>query len=124
MVPDVRTTYRRVFDGMAGTALAVGTVWLVTSLGHSPAVLCATIFVAAFLLPSQIMRFWAFSGMIAVIVLLAWDLASADPRLAPTLLLERMEDMAIGAALVLISTALLFPLVTGSLIQTAWRKER
>ncbi len=122
MVPDVRTTYRRVFDGMAGTALAVCTVWLVTSVSHSPALLCATIFVAAYLLPSQITRFWAFSGMIAVIVLLAWDLASADPRLAPTLLLERMEDMAIGAALVLIFTAAAFPLVTGSLLRTAWRK--
>ena len=104
--------------------LAVCAVWLVTSLGHSPALLCATIFVAAFLLPSQIMRFWAFSGMIAVIVLLAWNLARADPEAAPTLLLERMEDMAIGAALVLIFTALLFPLVTWSLLRTAWRKER
>jgi hypothetical protein len=124
MVPDMRTTYTRVFGGMTGTALAVGTVWLVTSIGHSAALLCATIFVAAFLLPSQITRFWAFSGMIAVIVLLAWDLASADPRLAPALLLERMEDMAIGAALVLIFSALLFPLLTASLIQAAWRKER
>jgi hypothetical protein len=33
-----------------------------------------------------------------------------------------MEDMAIGAALVLIFTAALFPRVTGSLIESAWRK--
>jgi uncharacterized membrane protein YccC len=68
------------------------------------------------------MRFWAFSGMIAVIVLLAWDLASADPRLQPTLLVERMEDTAIGAALVVIFTAALFPRATGDLLQSAWRK--
>ncbi len=122
MVPDVSMTYRRVFGGIAGTALAVCTVWLVTSISHSPALLCAAIFVGAFLLPSQIMRFWAFSGMIAVIVLLAWDLASADPRLQPALLVERMEDMAIGAVLVLIFTAALFPRVTASLLQSAWRK--
>lgn len=122
MVPDVSMTYRRVFGGIAGTALAICTVWLVTSIRHSPALLCAAIFVEAFLLPSQIMRFWAFSGMIAVIVLLAWDLASADPRLQPALLVERMEDMAIGAVLVLIFTAALFPRVTASLLQSAWRK--
>src|SRR4029078_2526616 len=99
-----------------GTALAFSSVWLVTSISHAPALLCGTIFLAAFLLPSQVMRFWAFSGMIAVIVLLAWDLASGDPRLAPALLLERMEDMAIGAALVLIFNGALFPLVTWSLL--------
>jgi hypothetical protein len=68
------------------------------------------------------MRFWAFSSMIAVIVLLAWDLASGDPRLQPALLVERMEDMAIGAALVVIFTAALFPRVTACLLQSAWRK--
>ncbi len=116
MVPDVRATYSRVFGGIVGTALAVTIVWLVTGISHAPALLCATIFLAAFLLPSQVTRFWAFSGMIAVIVLLAWELASGDPRLAPALLVERMEDMAIGAALVLMVTALLFPQVSWSLL--------
>ena len=46
------------------------------------------IFLVAFPLSSQVMRFSAFSGMIAVIVLLAWDLASGDPRLQPALLGE------------------------------------
>jgi len=122
MVPDVRMTYRRVFGGMAGTVLAVTSVFLVTSISHSPALLCATIVIVAFLLPSQVMRFWAFSGMIAIIVLLAWDLASDDPRLQPALLVERMEDMAIGAALVLMFTAALFPRVTADLLQSQWRK--
>lgn len=122
MVPDVGMTYRRVFGGMRGTVLAVCTVWLVTSMSHSPALLCAAILLVAFLLPYQVMRFWAFSSMIAVIVLLAWDLASGDPRLQPALLVERMEDMAIGAALVVIFTAALFPRVTACLLQSAWRK--
>ncbi len=112
MVPDIGMTYRRVFGGVAGTALAVCAVWLVTSISHAPALLCAAILLAAFVLPSQVMRFWAFSGTIAIIVLLAWDLASSDPRLQPALLIERMEDMAVGAALVLIFTAALFPRVT------------
>ena len=93
-----------------------------TSISHSPALLCATICSWPFLLPSQVMRFWAFSGMIAVIVLLAWDLASGDPRLQPALLVERMEDMAIGAALVLMFTAALFPRVDVDLLQSALAK--
>jgi uncharacterized membrane protein YccC len=116
MVPDVRMTYWRVFGGMVGTVLAVTSVFLVTSISHSPALLCATILIVAFLLPSQVMRFWAFSGMIAVIVLLAWDLASADPRLQPTLLAERLVDMTVGAVLVLMFTATLFPHVTWTLL--------
>lgn len=116
MVPDVRMTYRRVFGGMAGTVLAVTSVFLVTSISHSPALLCAAILIVAFLLPSQVMRFWAFSGMIAVIVLLAWDLASADPRLQPALLAERLVDMTVGAVLVLMFTATLFPHVTWTLL--------
>jgi hypothetical protein len=74
-------------------------------------------------LPSQVMRFWAFfSGTIAIIVLLAWDLASGDPRLQPALLVERMEDVIIGAALVLIFTAALFPRVTWTLLSTRLAK--
>ena len=53
MVPDVRVTYSRVFGGMIGTAFAVLVVWLVTSVGQSTLLLCTTIFLAAFPLPSQ-----------------------------------------------------------------------
>jgi uncharacterized membrane protein YccC len=119
---DVRVTYSRVFGGMIGTVLAVGVVWLITSLGQSTVLFCATIFLAAFLLPSQITRFWIFSGMIAVIVLLAWDLASADPALEPALLWERLEDMLVGATLVLVLTALVFPDVTKSLLVAGLRR--
>jgi uncharacterized membrane protein YccC len=127
MVPDVRVTYSRVFGGMIGTVLAVGVVWLITSLGQSTVPFCATIFLAAFVLPSQITRFWIFSGMIAVIVLLAWDLASADPGLEPALLWERrLADMLVGAmlVLVLVLTALVFPDVTRSLVVARLRKTK
>ena len=122
MVPDVRSTYSRVFSGMAGTALAVSTVWLVTAVSHAPALLCGTIFVAAFLLPSQVTRFWAFSGMIAVIVLLAWDWRAAIPDSSRTLLIERIQDMGIGAVLVLLFTAAMFPQVSLELVGAAWRR--
>jgi hypothetical protein len=40
----------------------------------------------------------AFIGMIAVIVLLAWDLANGDPALEPALLLERLVDVFVAAS--------------------------
>jgi uncharacterized membrane protein YccC len=50
-----------------------------------------------------------FSGMIAIIVLLAWDLATPDPTLQPTLLSERFLDTLIAAALAAFVTLLFFP---------------
>jgi hypothetical protein len=55
-------------------------------------------------------------------VLLAWDLASGDPRLQPTLLVECMEDMVIEATLVLIFTAALFQRGTWALLSTRLAK--
>ena len=124
MVPDVRVTYSRVLGGMIGTAFAVLVVWLVTSVGQSTLLLCTTIFLAAFPLPSQVTRFWIFSGLVAVVVLLAWELASTDPTLEPSLLWERLEDMGAGATLVSVFTALVFPAETRSLLGVAVRKDQ
>jgi hypothetical protein len=78
----------------------------------------------AFLLPSQVTRFWIFSGLVATVVLLAWDLGSGDPTLEHTLLWERLEDMAVGATLVLVFTVPVFPAETTSLLKAAVRKDR
>ena len=79
------------------------------------AVLLAAILLFAFILPSQLPRFWLFSGLIAAIVLMAWALASGDPTLEPLLLWERLEDTLIAAGLVTCVTLLFFPRDTGQL---------
>jgi hypothetical protein len=109
MLPDLRITWARIFEVVIGTVLAVLSVWLVTLVGHSPMWLAAVILPLAFVLPSQLPRFWLFSGMIAIIVLLAWDLATPDPTLQPTLLSERFLDTLIAAALAAFVTLLFFP---------------
>jgi hypothetical protein len=109
-----------VFEGALGTVCAVAAVWILTRLAAPPALLVAIILVTATLLPSQFLRFSAFSGMIAVIVLLTWELASGDAKLAPTLPLERLEDMLVAGALVLAVTAVSFPRQTLSLIKAQW----
>lgn len=109
MLPNPQATFTRVIDGVVGTAVAVVATFILTSISASPLFICGIILLTAFFLPSQLPRFWAFSSMIAVIVLLAWDLASGDPTLEPTLLLERLFDMLIGAGLALAGTAFAFP---------------
>ena len=109
MLPDIRVTYTRIVQGVIGTMLAVLTVWLLDLADAPQAVLLAAILVFAFVLPSQLPRFWLFSGLIAAIVLMAWALASGDPTLEPLLLWERLEDTFIAAGLVACVTLLFFP---------------
>jgi uncharacterized membrane protein YccC len=47
---------------------------------------------------------------------------TADPALEPALLWERLADMLVGAMLVLVLTALVFPDVTKSLLVARLRK--
>ncbi len=125
MLPDIKATYIRVFDGALGTVFAVAAVWLLGMLAAPPALLITIVLGTAVLLPSQFRRFSAFSGMIAIIVLLTWELASSDPKLAPLLPMERLEDMLIGGVLVLSVTVLSFPRQTLSLVREAdWRSRR
>jgi uncharacterized membrane protein YccC len=84
-------------------------IWTLTFIDPPKAVLVGIILVFAFVLPSQLPRFWLFSGLIAVVVLMAWNLASSDPTLEPLLLWERLEDTLIAAALVAGFTLLFFP---------------
>ena len=109
MLPDIRLTYTRIVQGPIGTVLAALLVWLLTLAAAPQAVLLAAILVFAFILPSQLPRFWLFSGLIAAIVLMAWALASGDPTLEPLLLWERLEDTLIAAGLVSCVTLLFFP---------------
>jgi hypothetical protein len=109
MLPDLRVTYTRIFEGVIGTMLAVLTVWVLTLAGASPAVLAGIILLFAFALPSQLRHFWLFSGLIAAIVLIAWGLASSDPAVEALLLSERLEDTLIAAVLVAAVTLLFFP---------------
>ena len=109
MLPDIRLTYTRIVQGPIGTVLAALMVWLLNLAVAPQAVLVAAILLFAFILPSQLPRFWLFSGLIAAIVLMAWALASGDPTLQPLLLWERLEDTLIAAGLVSGVTLLFFP---------------
>ncbi|MGA7458258.1 MAG: FUSC family protein, partial [Methyloceanibacter sp.] len=124
MLPDIRLAYTRVVQGVVGTMLAVLTVWLLDLAGAPQAVLLAAILVFAFILPSQLPRFWLFSGLIAAIVLMAWALAAGDPTLEPLLLWERFEDSLIAAPLAAGATLLFFPRESWSALAGLFERAR
>jgi fusaric acid resistance family protein len=109
MLPDIRLTYARIVQGVIGATLAVLMMRLLNLAAAPQAVLLAAILFFAFILPSQLPRFWLFSGLTAAIVLMAWALASGDPTLQPLLLWERFEDTLIAAGLAISVTLLFFP---------------
>ena len=49
------------------------------------------------------------TALIALVVLLAYHLATSDPRILRGLFTERLEDVLLGAGLALIGTVLAFP---------------
>jgi hypothetical protein len=123
MLPNLRITYTRIFESMVGTLLAVLLVLAVTFFGHAPAWLAGVVLLLAFVLPSQLPRFWVFSGLIAAIVLLAWDIASLDPSVQPELLWERFIDTVIAAVLVMAATLLFFPAESWSSLTAFFRRK-
>ena len=123
MLPNLRITFARIVEVVFGTVLAVLSAMVLTLVGHSPIWLTAVILSLAFVLPSQLARFWLFSGMIAIIVLLAWDLASTDPTLEPALLWERLIDTFIAAGLASATTLLFFPKESWSCLAAFWKRD-
>ncbi len=113
MEPDAGANYRRVVGRILGTVAGVIAALALTAVLSTPAALCAAMVAAAAFLPHFVRtRYWLHSALIAVLVLLAYDLAttagSANVHMS-ALFLERLADVSLGAILALIGTAIAFP---------------
>jgi uncharacterized membrane protein YccC len=109
MQPDARASYRRIVERIAGTFAGVFVAWMITLGFHSAAVLCACILVVAPFIPHHLAnRYWLHTALIALLVLLAYDLAELDQGIGK-LLPERVIDMLLGCAMALVGTAFAFP---------------
>jgi hypothetical protein len=110
MMPDARASYVRMVERVAGTGLGVVAAFAITSLIHTPIVIILLILVLAPLVPHHLQqRYWLHTALIALLILLAYDLATADPRILHGLFTERLQDVLLGGALGLIGTMLAFP---------------
>ena len=74
------------------------------------ALISACVLVVAPLIPHHLAsRYWLHTALIALIILLAYDLAEFDSQSISKLLFERVIDMLPGCAIALVGTAAAFP---------------
>jgi uncharacterized membrane protein YccC len=110
MQADARASYRRIVERIAGTFAGVFAAWLITFAFSSVAFVCVCILLVVPLIPHHLAhRYWLHTALIAVMILLAYDLAILDARGMTKLLSERVIDMLLGCTLALVGTAAAFP---------------
>jgi Fusaric acid resistance protein-like len=113
MQPDDARNYRRILERVAGTAVGVLAAFALTLVLPRPDELAAAMVVVAALLPHQLgRRYWLFTALIALLVLLAYAAATAagtDHDSMTTLFVARLADVSLGAILALIGTTIVFP---------------
>jgi len=110
MLPDARASYRRIFGRVSGTFAGVVAAWVITSVFDSAAVICIAILVVAPLIPHHhAQRYWLHSGLIALMVLLAYDLTLLNSPDITNLPTQRLKDILLGCAIALVGTLVAFP---------------
>ena len=83
----------RVFGTIAGVIAAR----VITMLFHSAAVICIAILAVAPLIPHHhANRYWLHTGLIGLIVLLAYDLTLVDSQGITNLMTQRLQDIVLG----------------------------
>jgi hypothetical protein len=113
MQPDDRHNYRRIFEGVIGTLLGVAVAFILTTFVHAEPLTFLTLIATAAALPHQLpARFWLHMAGIALMVMLAYDLASQVSGVAMDihrgLFGERVIDVLVGCLMALVGTELGF----------------
>jgi hypothetical protein len=113
MQPDAVANYRRIVGRIVGTVAGVIAAFALTQLLHSTVLLCAIMLAIAALMPHHLRhRYWLHTALIALLILLAYHLATvagAGAENMPMLLVERLIDVSVGCILALMGTAVAFP---------------
>ncbi len=115
MLPDANASYRRIVERITGTFAGVVAAWAITLATHSLLLISLAILVIAPFIPHHIgSRYWLHTALIALLVLLAYDLtelstAGLNAQDMTDLLMERMKDILLGCAMALIGTVAAFP---------------
>lgn len=110
MQPDARASYVLIVQRIAGTVLGVIVAFGITKIVHAPWPIAVILLCVAPLIPHHLQnRYWLHTALIALLVLLAYDLAALDPRIMQGLLTERLQDVLLGGGIALIGTLVAFP---------------
>lgn len=110
MQPDARASYVLIVQRIAGTVLGVVAAYAVTRFVHLHGVITALLLGVAALIPHHLQnRYWLHTALIALLVLLIYDLGTADPHAVAGLLVERLQDVLLGGGIALMGTLVAFP---------------
>jgi uncharacterized membrane protein YccC len=110
MQPDARASYVRIVQRIVGTVLGVIAAYAITRVVTAPWLIAACVLAITPFIPHHLHnRYWLHTALIALLVLLAYDLATLDPRVLRGLFTERLEDVLLGASIALIGTVAAFP---------------
>jgi uncharacterized membrane protein YccC len=110
MQSDARLSYVRIVHRTTGTVIGVVVAFLLTAWLKGAWPIAAAILLLAPLIPHHLQRrYWLHTALIAVLVLLAYDLAAANMHVLRGLFTERLEDVALGAGIALVGTMIAFP---------------
>ncbi len=113
MQPDAQANYGRIVGRIIGTFAGAVAAYLLTRVTSSPVVLCAAMVAIAAAIPHHLRnRYWLHTGLIALLILLAYDLvtvAGGAGEDIPRLFMERLVDVSVGSVLALIGTVVAFP---------------
>lgn len=109
MQPDARVSYRRIVSRIFGAFVGVIGAYAVAHVFTTPVLLLSVVLVVALLIPHHLPhRYWAHTALIAMMILLLYDLADAG-ALGRAVFAERLQDMLLGCTMALIGTAVAFP---------------
>ena len=110
MQSDARLSYVRIVHRIAGTVAGVVAAYALTSVLQAPWAIAAAALALAPRIPHHLQHlYWLHTALIAVVILLAYHMATSDPRILRGLMTERLQDVLLGAGLALIGTLLAFP---------------
>jgi hypothetical protein len=110
MQPDSRSSYFRIGERIAGTLIGVAGAWIVTAtLPPALAIAALVTVLAAFVPHHATVRYWLHTALIAMVILLVYDLVEVNSRDIHVLFIERISDMLVGCVLAAIGTAFAFP---------------
>lgn len=110
MQPDARASYVLIVQRIAGTVIGVTAAYGIASVLRSPWAIGSVLLAVSPLIPHHLhQRYWLHTALIALLILLAYDLAASDPRILHGLFTERLEDVLLGSGLALIGTVAAFP---------------
>lgn len=110
MAPDAQASYVRIVGRIEGAFFGAGAAWLLSLVLGTPVLICAAVLLVAPLVPHHLVhRYWLHTALIAVLILLANDLAEFGLHSGHAFYFERLQDMVLGCGLALVGTAAAFP---------------